>query len=356
MEQTGSCTVARHSGRGALGNPVNRFEAVEVIPDPEFYEEDPRPLKTRFFRDDTRSILSRNDSPDVGFNVTVNPYRGCEHGCIYCYARPTHEYLGMSCGLDFESRIFVKMDAPKLLREALSKQSWEPQPIGFSGVTDCYQPAERAFKLTRQCLEVLAEFGNPVGLITKNYLITRDIDVLSDLAKKQAAHVSISLTTLDETLAGKMEPRTSRPAQRLKAIRKLAEAGIPVAVMMAPIIPGLTDSEIDAVLKQAADAGAWTAGFTLLRLPYGVQDLFQGWVREHYPLRANKILNRVSDVRGGRLNDARFVHRMRGEGAYADYIQSMFQMSCRRYGLTRAWPELSVEHFRRPGSRQLTLF
>jgi DNA repair photolyase len=348
--------IQQFTGRGALENPTGRFEAIQVVPDPDFYEEDPKPLKTQFLKDNTQSIISYNDSPDVGFSASVNPYRGCEHGCIYCYARPTHEYMGFSCGLDFESKILVKMEAPKLLRKELSSKSWKPQPLIFSGVTDCYQPAERHFKLTRQCLEVLAELKNPVGIITKNHLVTRDTDVLSELAQINAVRVFVSLTTLDDDLANKMEPRTARPAQKLRAIRQLREAGIPVGVMMGPIVPGLTDSEIDAVLKNAAEAGAQTAHYTMLRLPYGVKNLFQTWVKEHYPLRADRVLHRVMDVRDGKLNNSDFGSRMRGKGAYADYIARMFELSKNRHGLNQSMPPLSVEFFQKTPGKQLTLF
>lgn len=348
-------------GRGALSNPSGRFETFETIPDPEYLDWEAqageRPvLRTRFFKDNTKNILSSNDSPDIPFTFSVNPYRGCEHGCIYCYARPTHEYLGLSSGLDFESRIFVKTEAPQLLRKALTAKSWKPQPIVFSGVTDCYQPAEKHFKLTRQCLEVLAEFKNPVCLITKNYLITRDIDILAELARHQAVQVFISVTTLDEALARKMEPRTAQPTLRLSAIHQLSEAGIPVGVMMGPIIPGLTDPEIDAVLKAVSEAGARTAGYTLLRLPYGVKDHFQAWLQEHYPLRKEKVLKRVLDVRDGKLNDSRFGARMRGEGAYAEYISNLFRLSKTRYGLNGPMQPLSTAGFRRGDGQQLKLF
>lgn len=344
-------------GRGATFNPKGRFEQLEIAPDMpngEVSEEDAPKLATQVYLDTSKSILSFNDSPDVGFSATLNPYRGCEHGCIYCFARPTHEYLGLSAGLDFESALFAKTDAPKLLRRTLSARSWVPQTIGMSGITDCYQPIERKLGITRQCLEVLEEFRNPVLIVTKNYLITRDIDLLKQLNAYQAVAVFISITTLDKQLARSMEPRASRPDLRLKAVRELSDAGIPVGVLMAPIIPGLTDSEIPAVLKAAANSGAWTAGYTMLRLPYGVKDLFQDWLDVHYPLRKQKILSHIREVRGGKLNSAEYGARMRGEGEYAAHIAQFFSMNKKRFGLTRSIV-LSNAAFRRP-ENQYSLF
>ena len=335
----------KDSGRGAPSNPSGRFERLALIAEPADEEQPSRP--TELFRDTSKSILSTNESPDVGMDVYVNPYRGCEHGCIYCYARPYHEYLGLSAGLDFESKIFVKEDAPALLRDALLARSWKPRPIGFSGVTDCYQPAERKLKLTRGCLEVLAEFRNPAAIITKSYLITRDIDVLQSLAAHHAVQVVLSVTTLNDTLARAMEPRAARPARRLQAVRELAAAGIPVGVNVAPIIPGLTDHEIPAILKAAADAGAWSAGRIVMRLPYGVKHLFEQWLEQHAPDRKKKVLGRVRDVRGGKLNDPSFGSRMSGEGPFADSIHRIFELHRNRLGLTRR-VELSTDAFRRP--------
>ncbi len=345
-------------GRGATENPTGRFERIEVVYDP---HDDPGDearsrVKTQYLKDTSRSLISFNDSPDVGGGASINPYRGCEHGCIYCYARPTHEYLGMSCGLDFETRILVKTDAPRLLREAFLSRSWQPQTLMLSGNTDCYQPVERKLKLTRACLEVLAEFRNPVGIITKNHLVTRDIDLLQELAAHQAVSVSISVTSLDERLTQVMEPRTARPELRLRAIRELSGAGIPVNVMMGPIIPGLTDHEIDAILQAAAEAGATGAAYNMVRLPYGVKDLFQSWLETYFPDRANRVLNRIRDVRGGRLNDARFGSRMRGEGEYARFIAQRFAMAKRRYGLDAGMGALSTAAFTATGHEQLRLF
>ena len=336
--------------RGAADNPANRFEKVHLERDADWDPaENPAP-RTEFLRDATRSIITYNDSPDIGFNASVNPYRGCEHGCIYCYARPTHEYLGFSAGLDFETRIMVKEDAPDLLRKELASPKWKPQVIAISGVTDCYQPVERKLRLTRRCLEVLADFRNPVGIVTKNHLVTRDIDMLQRLAEHKAAVVFISVTTLDATLTPKLEPRTPLPAHRLDAISKLRAAGIPVGVLVAPVIPAITDHEIPNIIAAAVDAGAQFAGYVMLRLPHGVGPLFEDWLARHFPDRKEKVLNRVRDVRGGRLNDPQFGSRMRGAGAFADQAEALFEVACRRAGIAGARPELSVAAFRVPFS------
>lgn len=340
-------------GRGTGMLAKSRFERVEVAYEP--HEE--AQVSTEIYKDSSRSIITYNDSPDVGFSATINPYRGCEHGCIYCYARPNHEYLGLSAGLDFETRIFAKMQAPELLKKELAKPSWKPQVIGLSGVTDCYQPIERKLQLTRQCLEVLAEARNPVMIITKNKLVTRDMDYLAALAEYSAIRVIFSMTTLDKQLARKMEPRTSSPKQRLEAIETLAKAGIPVSVNLAPIIPGLTDSEIPALLKASASAGAQTAGYVLLRLPHGVKDLFENWLAEHYPLRKGKVLNHIRNTRGGQLYNPEFGERMRGSGVFAEQIAQLFGHYTRQYGLTSPLKPLSTAHFRPPSTDgQLPLF
>jgi DNA repair photolyase len=342
-------------GRGAIGNPRNRFETLEVERD----EEVPGPerVETELLRDTSRSVIAYNDSPDVGFDASVNPYRGCEHGCVYCYARPFHEYLGFSAGLDFESRILVKPDAPELLRKELSSPTWKPQTLAMSGVTDCYQPAERRLEITRRCLEVLADFRNPVGVITKNELVTRDIDILQRLHEHQAAAVMISITTLDPEVARKMEPRASHPRDRLKAVERLAAAGIPVGVMVAPVVPAITDHEMPKILEAAAGAGARTAGYVVMRLPGAVSGLFEAWLAEHFPDRKEKLLNRVRELRGGQLYDPRFGNRMRGEGLFADQIRATFQTFKRRYGLDQPHAELSTAAFRVPGRvEQLGLF
>lgn len=339
-------------GRGAIKNPKNRFEKQERL---EYYEDiyDPEPQKprTEFYADQSKSILAKNNSPDLGFEYGLNPYRGCEHGCAYCYARPTHEYLGFSAGVDFETKIFVKERAPELLREALNAGKWKPQVIMMSGVTDCYQPVERKLKLTRQCLEVLSDFRNPVGIVTKNALVARDKDVLSELAFWNAVSVTISLTTLDEDLCGKLEPRTSRPLARLRAISELAKEGIPVGVNMAPIIPSLTDREIPAVLKAAKDAGATFAGFTMVRLPYSVSAQFSDWLLAHFPDRALHVLSLIKDMRGGKLNVSDFGRRMKGEGAFAGQLSQLFKLYARKVGLSLDWPQLSTKSFRRMGNQ-----
>lgn len=501
-------------GRGASENPPNRFEQIEIERS-DWTDEDPLP-ETRFLRDKTRSIIAYNDSPDVGFDASVNPYRGCEHGCVYCvdadtlilladgstrpiseirvgdeiygtrrrghhrryvrtrvrahwatdrtayrvtladgtelvasgdhrfltwrgwkhvtgadqgrlrrphltpndrmlgigrsfirrkrdiegravrsvtdlrvrsieplgetramfdittgtsdfiadgvvshncYARPNHEFLGMSAGLDFETRILVKEDAPALLRKELSSPKWKPQVLALSGVTDPYQPIERRLKITRGCLEVLAEARNPVGIITKRDLVTRDIDLLGELASHDAAAVTVSVTTLDRELQRVMEPRASVPERRLEAIRRLSAAGIPVGVNVAPVIPGLTDHELPAILEAAAEAGAIRAGFIMLRLPHGVAELFETWLGQHLPDRRDKVLNRLLDLRGGRLYRAGFGQRMRGEGPFAQQVQRMFAISCDRLGLERKHTRLSTAAFRRPlATPQLGLF
>lgn len=343
-------------GRGSgLQQPPNRFERLSVTLDEEFAAEASGP-RTQFLRDSARSIISRNDSPDISFGASINAYRGCEHGCAYCYARPSHEYLGFSSGLDFESRILVKMEAAALLRAELASPKWKPEPLVMSGVTDCYQPIERKLGITRACLEVLAEFRNPVVIITKNHLVTRDLDPLSRLATHAAARVFLSVTTLDADLGSRLEPRASRPARRLAAIRDLAAAGIPVGVLVAPVIPGLNEHEIPAILAAAAEAGAQTAGYTVLRLPYAVKDIFRAWLEAHFPERVDRVLNRVRSLRGGKLNDSTFGERMRGDGIFADEIANLFAISARRAGLNRRRSELSTAAFRRPPGAQLELF
>jgi DNA repair photolyase len=342
-------------GRGASANPPNRFVPLVLERDADWNpDEDPAP-RTQFFQDHSQTIISRNDSPDVGFDASVNPYRGCEHGCSYCYARPTHEYLGFSAGLDFESRIMVKLDAAKLLARELASPRWTPQLLALSGVTDPYQPIERRLRLTRSCLEVLAQSRNPVSLVTKNFLVTRDLDLLAELARHRAVAVGISLISLDTELLRRLEPRASPPAMRLDAIHRLANAGVPVGVFMAPVIPAVTDHEIPRVLAAAADAGAGWACHVVLRLPHGVKDVFADWLTWHLPDRREKVLNGVRALRGGELDDARFGSRMRGEGPAARRIAQLFAVSCRRAGLATDWPELSTRAFRRPAGRQLEL-
>ena len=341
-------------GRGALENPAGRYERLENITEPETYnalcesglEDVEKQIRTEIFRDTSKSIIATNDSPDIGMEATLNPYRGCEHGCIYCYARPGHEYFGLSAGLDFETKIFAKPDAPELLVKKLGSAGWEPKVVTLSGVTDCYQPIEKTMKITRGCLEVLRDFRNPAAIITKNHLVLRDIDIFKEMAKYDCIGIFISVTTLDGVLSRAMEPRASQPHLRLRAIETLAKAGVPVGIMIGPVLPGLTEHEIPSILKAVADAGAKTAHYTMLRLPYGVKDLFQTWLHKHYPDRADKILNRVREMRGGKLYDAEFGTRMRGEGVHADLIASIFSKYKKRHGLTGG-TKLSTAHFRR---------
>jgi len=372
MNDSKKLAVQNIHGRGALENPVGRFEKLTLGLDEEcvqnqhdlnldeFATEDIRiekRLPTQIFRDPARRIISTNDSPDLCMDTTLNPYRGCEHGCIYCYARPTHEYLGLSAGLDFETKIFAKTDASELLKQKLSAKSWQPRMLMLSGVTDPYQPIERQMKITRGCLEVLLAFRNPAGIITKNQLVTRDMDIFMQMAERNLIMVNLSITTIDKKIARLMEPRASQPKLRLHAVEQLAKAGVPVGIMIGPVVPGLTDHEIPNILEAAANAGARNAGYTMVRLPYGVKDLFQTWVTEHFPDRAQKILNRIRSMRDGKLNDPNFNTRMRGEGFFAEQIAQIFKKYKKIYGLDRGWPPLSTAHFcRNAMSGQLELF
>ncbi|MEX0703400.1 MAG: PA0069 family radical SAM protein [Planctomycetales bacterium] len=341
-------------GRGSRISPPNRFERVQVVPDDgdavplEEWEADERGPRTEFFVDASKSIVSENDSPDVGFRYSVNPYRGCEHGCAYCYARPTHEYLGLNAGIDFESKVFVKEKAPELFREWLARRTGEPEVVVFSGVTDCYQPAERRFRLTRRCLEVAYEARQPVAIITKNALVARDLDLLAKLAEMRLVCVSISVTTLDAELARSLEPRTSPPPARLETIRKLAAAGVPARAMLAPIIPGLNDSEIPALLEAVAAAGAEAAHYNLLRLPLTVRPVFQEWLARARPEAQSRVESRIRAARGGKLYDSRFGARMKGEGPLAEQIARTFRVFARRHGLDRETAPLDTSLFRRP--------
>lgn len=346
-------------GRGTSLNPPNRSEVLQLASDPVYSdcppEEQPLP-RTQFFFDASESLLTKNESPDVGFTWGLNCYRGCEHGCAYCFARPFHEYLGWSSGLDFETKILVKLRAPELLRRELSSPRWRPAPIGMSGVTDCYQPAERHFRLTRQCLEVCAEARQPILIITKNALVTRDLDILATLAQQRCTLVNLSVTSLDSELAGELEPRASRPAARLRAIRELSAAGIPVNVLVAPVIPGLNDHEVPAILEAVAAAGAHSASYVLLRLPYAVKDVFTQWLDEHAPTKKARILDRLRTLRGGRLYDSAWGQRMRGKGIFAEQLDQLFHVAARRAGLNREPVELTTANFRRPPGDQLELF
>ncbi|MDP9292734.1 MAG: PA0069 family radical SAM protein [Verrucomicrobiota bacterium] len=339
-------------GRGSAYNPKNRFEKLDYVIEE---TDEAAPQRTQLLRDASRSIITRNSSPDVGFEFSLNPYRGCEHGCAYCFARPTHEYLGFSAGLDFETKIVVKENAPELLRAELTSPRWKPQILAMSGVTDCYQPIERQLQITRRCAEVLAEFRNPVIVITKNHLVTRDIDHYRELAAHNAVVVTISLTTLDAQLARTLEPRASPPSRRLAAIAELNDAGIPVRVLMAPCIPGLTDHEMPELFAAAAKAGAQGAGFVPLRLPWAVAPIFENWLELNAPGQKDKVLGRIREMRGGKLNDPRFGSRMRGEGFFADQMRAMFKVAWRRAGFKSDGLELSTASFR-PPIAQLSLF
>jgi DNA repair photolyase len=337
-------------------DPVNRFETVHLERELEYLENDDesfdelRNVRTRYYPDATQSIVATNDSPDVPFSFSINPYRGCSHGCSYCYARPTHEYLGLGAGLDFETKVLVKLDAARLFRAWLCRDSWKPVPIAFSGVTDCYQPAERHFRLTRACLEVAWEARQPIVVITKNSLITRDTDILSQLARHNLVRVAISITSLDQSLIRVMEPRTSCPEARLSAIHHLASADIPVSVMMAPVIPGLNESEIPGVLRAAAANGAESAGYVMLRLPGSVKPVFMDWLERHRPLQKDKIISFIQQTRGGKLNDSAFSSRMRGEGWLAEQVEQLFRVYSMKFGLDRERPPLDCSQFRKPSA------
>lgn len=345
--------------RGATHNPANRFLTTHHEVDPDNVDldpaEEPSP-RTEFIADQSQSALTSNDSPDVGFDWSVNPYRGCEHGCAYCYARPTHEYLGYSAGVDFETKILVKHDAPELLRRELSRPGWKPAVVNLSGVTDCYQPIERRLQLTRRCLEVLAEFRNPTTIVTKNTLVARDVDVLGELARHQAVAVFLSVTTLDPELRGILEPRASPPAARLLAIRRLADAGIPVGVLIGPVIPAINDHEIPRIIDAAVSAGASFASYTFLRLPGAVLPVFEGWLARHFPDRQEKVLGQIRAFRDGALNRSDFKERMRGKGPAADRLSQLFHAICRRHGIEGQWPKPSAAHFRRVERGQGELF
>jgi DNA repair photolyase len=351
-------------GRGSRLAPANRFTGARAELEFDQFEHDPeyleslRNVPTEYLADTSKSIVSENNSPDIPFRYSLNPYRGCAHGCSYCYARPYHEYLGLNAGLDFETKIFVKHDAPRLFREFLARPAWKPEPITFSGVTDCYQPAERQFRLTRGCLEVACEFHQPVSIITKNALVCRDLDLIQSLAAENLTQVNISVTTLDAELARTMEPRTSTPAARLQAIRTLTAAGVSVRVMVAPIIPGLNDSEVPEILAAAHAAGAQAAGYTLLRLPLAVAPVFQEWLERTQPTKRERVEGLVRQTRAGKLNGSEFGSRMRGTGEIAEQIGRLFRVFSKKYQLDRKLPALDVSKFEppRPRSGQLRLF
>ena len=348
-------------GRGATINPEGRFESrvresIDDGWDTQPDEELPK-LETTVTEEIAKSIIARNESPDVGFNQSINPYRGCEHGCIYCYARPTHAYLNLSPGLDFETKLFAKVNAAELLREELSHPGYQCDVIALGANTDPYQPIEREFRITRQILEVLAECEHPVGIATKSSMVERDLDLLTPMAQQRLAHVFVSITTLDHEIARRLEPRAAAPQRRLQTIKTLSEAGVPCGVLVAPVIPVLTDSAVEKVLEAAREAGATMAGYVLLRLPYEVKDLFKAWLEEHYPLKASHVMSRVRDMRGGKEYDSEFGSRMRGEGKFAELLAKRFKVACQRLGFNRNRESLDTARFRPPQrDGQLALF
>jgi DNA repair photolyase len=347
-------------GRGATGNPSGRFESqARVVGDRNYQYADlgwteepdeftPPPLATTVSEDTTKTVITRNNSPDIGFSQSINPYRGCEHGCIYCFARPTHEYLGLSVGLDFETKLFAKPDADVVLRRELANPRYKCEVIAIGTNTDPYQPVERKLGIMRRILEVLSECNHPVGIVTKAHLITRDVDILASMAKRGLAKVHLSVTTLDRGLARRMEPRAATPAKRIEAIRVLADAGVPVGVMTAPIIPGLNDIEIERILEAAWGAGARTAGKTLVRLPHGVKEIFKAWLEENAPGRASHVMSLIRNVRDGRENDPRFFTRQRGSGPYAEMIDQRFRTACQRLGFNKERGKLDTSLFTPP--------
>ncbi len=332
-------------GRGARVNPAQRFARLHIESDP---GEGPEKVETRFYQDDSQSIISRHQSPDLPFEASLNPYRGCEHGCAYCYARPTHEYLGLSSGVDFESRILVKPRAAELLAKEFDKPGYQPCCLSLSGVTDPYQPVEKTLRITRSCLEVLVAYRHAVVLITKNHLITRDADLLGELAAMEATAAYISITSLDPTLAHELEPRASSPRQRLEAVRLLSAAGIPVGVSVAPVISGLNDSEVPAILTAAREAGAMFAGYTVVRLPCGVKDVFAAWLEKYRPGSREKIWGRIQETQGRTLSHGDFGMRLRGQGVWSEQIRAVFDVTTRRLGYQRR-PRVREDRFRRPG-------
>jgi DNA repair photolyase len=341
-------------GRGAVTNLQGRYELDQRAAFDDGWapdgEGDVRPsLKTQIFEERARSILTRNASPDIPFSVSLNPYRGCEHGCIYCFARPTHSYLGLSPGLDFESRIYAKINAPELLRHELSKNSYTPEPIALGVNTDAYQPAERELRLTRRVIEVLHDFGHPFAAITKSSLIERDIDLLAPMAERGQVMAAVTITTLDAQIARTLEPRAATPTRRLRTIRALSEAGIPVGVSIAPVIPFVTEPDLERILEACAQAGATSASYIVLRLPWEVAPLFKDWLATHFPQRAERVMARVRDMRGGKDYDASFASRMKGEGAWAELLKQRFAKAVKRLGLNaRRHGILDMSHFKKP--------
>jgi DNA repair photolyase len=350
----------RRRGRGAQSNASGRYEAeARVVFDDGWQSLDELPaFKTTVETDTARKVITRNDSPDIGFDRSINPYRGCEHGCVYCFARPTHAYLGLSPGLDFESRLYAKPDAPAMLAKELAAPDYEPRMIAIGTNTDPYQPIERESKIMRGILEVLEQAGHPVGIVTKSSLVTRDIDILSRMAKRNLAKVAISVTSLDPQLARTMEPRAPTPSRRLEALKRLSDAGIPTTVMVAPVIPALNDSEIERILDAAAHAGVKEASYVLLRLPLEVRDLFREWLMANYPDRYRHVFTLIRDMRGGRDYDSQWGTRMKGTGPMAWMIGRRFEIACEKLGLNKRRSKLTTDHFVKPkgSGQQLSLF
>ena len=354
-------------GRGSGLRIANRFEQIHVESDWEQLEPDDqvaelsRKIKTDYFVDQSGSVVSENNSPDVDFNFSLNPYRGCVHGCSYCYARPTHEYLGFNAGIDFESKIIVKPNAPELFKKWLSRPKWKSsvEPVMLSGVTDCYQPCEKKFELTRQCLKIALDARQPMRITTKNALVRRDVDILAEMARFNLICVTISVSSLDQSLIKVMEPRSSSPAARLDAISVLAEAGVPVKVLAAPVIPAINDEEIPAILRSVSNAGATFAGYVMLRLPLAVEPVFLDWVGRCFPDRVEKIVGRLESLGGGKLYDSTYKTRMKGKGIWAEQIRGLFETICLTTGLKRSTPKLDCDSFRGCSSesgRQMDLF
>ncbi len=339
-------------GRGALSNPAGRFErtGIEAIDDGWYVEEQPDSIETTLEPDRAKSVISTNDSPDIGFEYSINPYRGCSHGCVYCYARPSHAYMGLSPGRDFETRLFYKADAAKVLESELARPAYVCKPIMLGANTDPYQPSERAMQVTRSVLEVLARCRHPVSIVTKGALVVRDMDIFADLARDKLVSVTVSITSLDPDIKRTLEPRAASPQARLRAVKQLSEAGIPVGILVAPVIPALTDHEMERIMEAAVEVGARWAGYVMLRLPYEVKDLFREWLAEHHPNRAAHVMSLIQDIRGGRDNDPNFGSRMKGTGPVAQLIRNRFHVAHRRLGLAaieRFTHETTL--FRRPG-------
>lgn len=345
-------------GRGAVNNPANRFQMKEyAIEHPEAIDDwEQNKVQTQFYEEEGRSILNRIDSPDIPLSWSLNPYQGCEHGCIYCYARNSHEYWGFSAGQDFESKIVVKRRAPELLRDLFSSRTWKPAPISLSGNTDCYQPVERKLKLTRQLLQVCLDYKNPVGIITKNALVLRDLDLLQELAKNKLVSVYVSVSSMDESLRRKLEPRTSTYEERIRILSELSRHGIPCGVMNAPVIPGLNDAHMYEVLRRASQAGAKSAGYTVVRLNGAVGDLFKNWLSVHFPDRAQKVWNLIAACHEGKVSDSRMGNRMKGDGHLADMIQQQFDLYCRQFHLNETKFTYNLNDFVRLKPGQLRLF